>query len=134
MMTLYVGVVGPLTHMQQQQPCWLSFARHTLLTAAHGTSQCMNSRTQALDKVQADWEAAELTILDFRDTGTCVVKLEEAMVQQLDDHIVMLQSMSFSPHRKPFEERLAKWDTTLNLVSWQPAVHQSQGCSNDAVC
>lgn len=72
---------------------------------------------QALDKLQADWEAAELTILDFRDSGTCVVRLDEAMVQQLDDHIVMLQSMSFSPHRKPFEERLAKWDATLNLVS-----------------
>lgn len=38
------------------------------------------------------------------------------MSQQLDDHIVMLQSMSFSPYKKPFEDRLAKWDTTLNLV------------------
>lgn len=38
------------------------------------------------------------------------------MAQQLDDHIVMLQSMAFSPYRKPFEERLAKWDATLNLV------------------
>lgn len=38
------------------------------------------------------------------------------MGPQLDDHIVMLQSMGFSPYKKPFEERLAKWDTTLNLV------------------
>ena len=38
------------------------------------------------------------------------------MVQQLDDHIVMLQSMGFSPYKKPFEDRLAKWDTQLNLV------------------
>jgi hypothetical protein len=44
------------------------------------------------------------------------VQLEEAMSQQLDDHIVMLQSMSFSPYKKPFEDRLAKWDATLNLV------------------
>jgi hypothetical protein len=38
------------------------------------------------------------------------------MSQQLDDHLVMLQSMGFSPYKKPFEERLAKWDTTFNLV------------------
>lgn len=38
------------------------------------------------------------------------------MSQQLDDHIAMLQSMSCSPYKKPFEDRLAKWDTTLNLV------------------
>ena len=38
------------------------------------------------------------------------------MAQQLDDHIVMLQSMAFSPYKKLFEERLAKWNTTLNLV------------------
>jgi hypothetical protein len=45
-----------------------------------------------------------------------LLQLEEAMSQQLDDHIVMLQSMSFSPYKKPSEDRLAKWDTTLNLV------------------
>jgi hypothetical protein len=44
------------------------------------------------------------------------LQLEEAMGQQLDDHIVMLQSMGFSPYKKPFEDRLAKWDTMLNLV------------------
>jgi dynein heavy chain len=29
----------------------------------------------------------------------------------------MLQSMGFSPHKKPFEERLAKWEAQLRLVS-----------------
>ncbi|KAF8071068.1 Dnah1 [Scenedesmus sp. PABB004] len=72
---------------------------------------------QALDKLQCEWEGAELGVLPYRDTGTCVIKVEEGVSQQLDDHIVMLQSMAFSPYKKPFEERLAKWDTTLNLVS-----------------
>lgn len=50
----------------------------------------------------------------------CVaLQLEEAMSQQLDDHIVMLQSMAFSPYKKPFEDRLAKWDAALNLVRMQ---------------
>jgi len=29
----------------------------------------------------------------------------------------MTQSMSFSPYKKPFEERIAKWEQQLNLVS-----------------
>lgn len=45
-----------------------------------------------------------------------MLQVEEAMSQQIDDHIVMLQSMAFSPYKKSFEDRLAKWDTTLNLV------------------
>lgn len=38
-------------------------------------------------------------------------------MQQLDDALVLLQSMGFSPHRRPFEERLAKWEVQLRLVS-----------------
>lgn len=29
----------------------------------------------------------------------------------------MTQSMTFSPYKKPFEERITKWDSQLNLVS-----------------
>lgn len=35
----------------------------------------------------------------------------------LDDHIVTTQSMSFSPYKKPFEERIAKWEAQLSLAS-----------------
>ncbi|GBF98747.1 dynein heavy chain axonemal [Raphidocelis subcapitata] len=69
---------------------------------------------QALDKLAAEWEAAEVGVVAYRDSGTHV---DEALVQQLDDHLVMLQSMGFSPHKRPFEERLAKWETQLRLVS-----------------
>lgn len=31
---------------------------------------------QALDKLQAEWEAAALNILEYRDTGTCVLKVQ----------------------------------------------------------
>lgn len=37
-------------------------------------------------------------------------------MQMLDDHIVMTQSMGFSPYKKPFEERIVKWEQQLNLV------------------
>ena len=35
----------------------------------------------------ADWANAELAVLDYRDTGTFVIKVDEAVLQQLDDHI-----------------------------------------------
>jgi len=71
----------------------------------------------ALDKMQGEWAAQELMVLDYRETGTYVVKVDEAVTQQLDDHIVMTQSMSFSPYKKPFEERIVEWERTLSLVS-----------------
>lgn len=45
------------------------------------------------------------------------MKIEESTLQQLDDHIVLTQSMSFSPFKKPFEEAISKWETSLILAS-----------------
>ncbi|KAG1679690.1 hypothetical protein FOA52_006209 [Chlamydomonas sp. UWO 241] len=80
---------------------------------------------QALDKMQGEWAAAEMGVLEYRETGTYVIKVEEQITQMLDDHIVMTQSMTFSPYKKsmtfspeqPFEERILKWEAQLNLVS-----------------
>ena len=69
-----------------------------------------------MEKLQREWESAELGVLPYRETGTYVLKVEDALSQQLDDHIVMLGAMAFSPHKKPFEERLVKWEATLSLV------------------
>ncbi|GLC56009.1 hypothetical protein PLESTB_001054700 [Pleodorina starrii] len=72
---------------------------------------------QALDKMQREWESAEMQVLDYRETKTYVVKVEDAISQMLDDHIAMTQSMAFSPYKKPFEERIVKWEQQLSLVS-----------------
>ena len=49
------------------------------------------------------------------------LQVEETVTQLLDDNIVMTQSMSFSPYKKPFEERIMKWEQQLNLVRCRPA-------------
>ena len=72
---------------------------------------------QALEKMQREWEKADFIVLDYRETGTFVVKIEEQYTQLLDDHIVMTQSMSFSPYKKPFEERIVQWEQQLSLTS-----------------
>ena len=71
----------------------------------------------ALDKMQGEWEGTELVVMEYRETGTYVIKLDETTSQMLDDHIVMTQSMSFSPFKKPFAERINAWEKQLNLVS-----------------
>ncbi|MEW5298367.1 MAG: hypothetical protein WDW36_001499 [Sanguina aurantia] len=76
-----------------------------------------HSIEQALDKMQREWEGAEMSLLEYRDTKTCIIKVDDSMGQQLDDHIVMTQSMGFSPYKKPFEERIAKWEAQLTQVS-----------------
>ena len=53
----------------------------------------------------------------YKETGTYIMKIEESTLQQLDDHIVLTQSMSFSPFKKPFEDAIEKWETSLILVS-----------------
>ena len=72
---------------------------------------------QALDKMQNEWSTVELQLMAYRETGTFVIKVDEQVTQQLDDHIVMAQSMSFSPYKKPFEERITNWEQQLSLVS-----------------
>ncbi len=49
----------------------------------------------ALDKMAREWEAAEMGVVDYRETRTHVIRVEEAVMQMLDDHIAMTQSMAF---------------------------------------
>ena len=37
-------------------------------------------------------------------------------MQMLDDHIVMTQSMTFSPFKKAFEERISTWENKLKTT------------------
>lgn len=76
----------------------------------------LSPSAQALDKMVAELEGAELQVLDYRETKTYVIRVDEAVSQMLDDHIVMTQSMSFSQYKKPFEERITKWELQLTLV------------------
>eukprot|EP00899_Mesostigma_viride_P012150 jgi/Mesvir1/20936/Mv08007-RA.1 len=72
---------------------------------------------QTLDKMQGEWKSLELTVLPYRETGTYIMRLEESIAQMLDDHMVMTQSMNFSPYKKPFEERITQWESQLKLAS-----------------
>ena len=71
---------------------------------------------QALDKMEGEWEPVQFEILPYKETGTYILRASEDVSQLLDDHIVMTQSMSFSPFKKPFEERISTWESKLRTT------------------
>ena len=74
------------------------------------------SLEKALDKMLADWQPLELTMVEYRDTGTSIVGGTEEIQMLLDDHVVKSQTMQGSPFIKPFAERAKAWGDKLVLI------------------
>ena len=72
---------------------------------------------QAMDKMEGEWKGVNLDMSPYRETGTYVLKGFDVVQQLLDDHIVMTQSMSFSPFKGPFAQRIEDWERLLTLMS-----------------
>nr|XP_009665828.1 PREDICTED: dynein heavy chain 1, axonemal [Struthio camelus australis] len=70
----------------------------------------------ALDKMESEWSSIFFTVLPYKDTDTFILKSLDEASQLLDDHIVMTQSMSFSPYKKPFEDRMNVWENKLKMT------------------
>ncbi|XP_077969677.1 dynein axonemal heavy chain 1-like isoform X2 [Styela clava] len=71
---------------------------------------------QALDKMENEWEPVNFEVKSYKETGTFIIKSPDEASQLLDDHIVMTQTMSFSPYKKPFEDRITTWEGKLRLT------------------
>jgi len=71
---------------------------------------------EALEKMKSEWNDQILDILPYKDTGTYIVHFSDETLRLLDDHIVMTQSMSFSPYKKPFEEEITDWESKLKTI------------------
>lgn len=71
---------------------------------------------KALDDMVEAWAPIEFDVVAYRTTGTSVVKVSDECNTLLDDHIVLTQQFSFSPHKGPFETRITDWETKLRLV------------------
>uniref|UniRef100_A0A8C3HTZ9 Dynein axonemal heavy chain 1 n=1 Tax=Chrysemys picta bellii TaxID=8478 RepID=A0A8C3HTZ9_CHRPI len=72
--------------------------------------------SQALDKMESEWVSILFNIMPYKGTETFILKSPDEASQLLDDHIVMTQSMSFSPYKKPFEDRMNTWETKLKMT------------------
>lgn len=79
--------------------------------------------------MEKEWSSILFNVLPYKETDTYILKSPDEASQLLDDHIVMTQSMSFSPFKKPFEQRINSWETKLKLtqVGLPPFVLPSKG-------
>lgn len=66
--------------------------------------------------MEKEWESILFNVLPYKETETFILKSPDEASQLLDDHIVMTQSMSFSPFKKPFEERISTWESKLKMT------------------
>ena len=55
-----------------------------------------------LAKMEKEWESIDFTLKDFKNTGTCSVAGFDDAMMVLDEHIVIAQTMQFSPFKGPF--------------------------------
>ncbi|OQR83181.1 sporangia induced dynein heavy chain [Achlya hypogyna] len=71
----------------------------------------------ALIAMKTQWDAIDMQILTYRETGTYIIKGVDEIQVVLDEHITMTQAMMFSSFKGPFEERITEWNATLQLIS-----------------
>lgn len=72
---------------------------------------------QQMIKMKNDWTQIELTLKPFKNTGTYTVSGFDDAMQILDEHIVITQTMMFSPFRMFMLEEIEEWNKTLLYVS-----------------
>ncbi|KAJ3342735.1 Dynein heavy chain 7, axonemal [Gonapodya sp. JEL0774] len=68
---------------------------------------------KALKKMREDWQAIELSLIDYRDTGTQILSAVDEVQSMFDDHIVKTQAMRSSPFIKAFETETRGWEAKL---------------------
>lgn len=75
--------------------------------------------------MEQEWSAIDFDVLPYKDTGTYILKSLDDVLQLLDDHIVVTQSMSFSPFKKTFEDRINTWESKLRMTQVHTHTHTS---------
>lgn len=70
-----------------------------------------------LQKMKTEWKPVEFGLKPFKTTGTFTVFGFDDAMAMLDEHIVLTQTMQFSPFKKAFEEEIEEWNGTLLCVS-----------------
>lgn len=71
----------------------------------------------SMAKMKREWENVEFRLIPFKNTGTYSVAGFDDAMAMLDEHIVLTQTMQFSPFKKPFEAEIEEWSKSLLYVS-----------------
>ncbi|KAJ0398628.1 hypothetical protein P43SY_007486 [Pythium insidiosum] len=68
---------------------------------------------KTLNAMEEAWRSVNLTVVEYRETETYVLKSVDEIQAMLDEQITTTQAMQFSAFKKPFEERINRWERTL---------------------
>ena len=69
-----------------------------------------------LNEMEAAWEKVDFEIFPAKNSDTYIMGGIDKVQNLLDEHMVISQGMQFSAFKKPFEERIEEWVSTLMRV------------------
>ena len=69
-----------------------------------------------LNEMEAAWEKIDFDVLNAKNTDTFILGGLDKIQNLLDEHTVISQAMQFSAFKKPFEDRIEDWVSTLMRV------------------
>ncbi|KZC03876.1 Dynein heavy chain 1, axonemal [Dufourea novaeangliae] len=71
---------------------------------------------RTLNKMMEEWESIVMEILPYKNTGTYIIKVPEETMMLLENHIISVQQLSFSPLKTVFEDEINEWEYKLKIT------------------
>lgn len=79
-------------------------------------AQKQYSLKQTMKVMKSEWKDMELGTMEYKDTGTYLIKGVDDVQALLDDHIIKTQAVRGSPFVKPIEKEVKDWEAKLILI------------------
>ena len=98
--------VAELLQSEFDDPCELSLGRLVKLGLLNSWEEIEAVSVRAekefhllqnIDKMKAEWSEMDLSLMEYKDTRSYVVKVSDDVLSLLDDHLVKIQTMLGSP-------------------------------------
>ncbi|CAL7945370.1 unnamed protein product [Xylocopa violacea] len=71
---------------------------------------------RTLNRMIEEWEPIVMELLPYKTTGTYIIKIAEETMMLLENHILNVQQLAFSPLKTAFEDEINEWEQKLKLT------------------